>query len=44
VVADRVTALIPDARKVVIPGVGHMANMEAPERFTSEALGFLSAI
>jgi pimeloyl-ACP methyl ester carboxylesterase len=35
---------VPDARKVILPGVGHMANMEAPERFNAEALDFLAAI
>lgn len=32
---------IPQAQKVVIPGAGHMANMEAPEKVTQELLIFL---
>jgi pimeloyl-ACP methyl ester carboxylesterase len=44
VIADRISTQAPNAHKIVIPGVGHMANMEAPERFTSEVLGFLSSI
>jgi 3-oxoadipate enol-lactonase len=33
--------LIPDARLEVIEGVGHMSNMEAPERFNAALLSFL---
>jgi pimeloyl-ACP methyl ester carboxylesterase len=33
---------IPAARKVVLPGVGHMANMEAPEPFCGQVLAFLT--
>ena len=32
---------IPHARKIVVPGVGHMANMEAPERFNAVVTAFL---
>jgi 3-oxoadipate enol-lactonase len=32
---------IPNVRKVVLPGVGHMANMEAPERFNAVVSAFL---
>jgi len=32
---------IPASTLVVIPGVGHLANLEAPERFTSEVRTFL---
>jgi 3-oxoadipate enol-lactonase len=35
---------IPDARKVVIPGVGHMSNMENPKRFNELVLGFLEEV
>jgi 3-oxoadipate enol-lactonase len=41
-IADRITAQVPNARKVVISGVGHMANMEAPEQFNGEVLDFLA--
>lgn len=41
----RVTEVIgreaPGARTIVIPGVGHMANMEAPEQVNEAVLGFL---
>jgi pimeloyl-ACP methyl ester carboxylesterase len=40
-VADIMVERIPGAKKVVMPGVGHMANMEAPERFDEIVLGFL---
>jgi 3-oxoadipate enol-lactonase len=33
---------IPGAQTVVLPGVGHLANMEAPERFNQVVLGFLA--
>ena len=32
---------IPNSQRVVLPGVGHMANMEAPERFNEIVLNFL---
>lgn len=35
-------AQIPSARLVVLPGAGHMCNMEAPERFNAEIRGFLA--
>lgn len=31
----------PNAKKMVVPGVGHMANMEAPELVTEAVLAFL---
>jgi 3-oxoadipate enol-lactonase len=34
--------LIPNARLEVIEGVGHMSNMEAPERFNAALLSFLA--
>jgi pimeloyl-ACP methyl ester carboxylesterase len=33
---------IPGARLVVIPGSGHMSNLERPERFNAEVRAFLS--
>lgn len=33
-----------DARLVVLPGAGHMANMETPERFNTVVLEFLSRL
>ena len=32
---------IPGSRLVVMPGVGHAANMEAPDRFNAEVREFL---
>ena len=39
-VVDYLEATIPDARRIDIPGVAHMVNMEAPERFTEVLLEF----
>lgn len=44
VIADILTQGIPNAPKIVLPNVGHMANMEAPERFNTEVLTFLANI
>lgn len=35
---------IPDVRTAVIPDAGHTSNMEAPEAFNRELLGFLSSV
>jgi 3-oxoadipate enol-lactonase len=40
--ADRLAREIPGARKAVLPDVGHMANMEAPEQFNEILLSFLA--
>ncbi len=40
-IADTLHEGVPDARKVVMPGVGHMANMEDPESFNEIVLSFL---
>jgi pimeloyl-ACP methyl ester carboxylesterase len=34
----------PQARLAVLPGVGHMSNMEAPQQFNELVLNFLSAV
>ena len=39
--ADLLVERIPGVQKVIMPGVGHMANMEDPARFTEIVLGFL---
>ncbi|MGH2343636.1 MAG: alpha/beta fold hydrolase, partial [Chloroflexota bacterium] len=39
--ADAFAQDIPHSRKVVMPGVGHMANMEDPERFNALVRRFL---
>ncbi len=44
VIADRLAASIPGARKVVLPDAGHMANMDAPDAFNRVVLDFLSSI
>lgn len=41
-IADRLQQRIPNARRVVMPGVGHMSNMEDPERFNAIILDFLA--
>lgn len=33
--------VIPGARHVVLPGVGHLSNLEAPEEFNAEVAAFL---
>jgi pimeloyl-ACP methyl ester carboxylesterase len=40
-VAEDLHANIPDSRLVVLPGVGHMCDMEASDRFNAEARAFL---
>ena len=43
-IADILHQGIPDARKVVIPGAGHVVNMEYPDEFNQTVLGFLAEI
>jgi pimeloyl-ACP methyl ester carboxylesterase len=43
-VAEDLRDRIPVARLVLLPGVGHMANVEAPEAFNREARGFLRSV
>ena len=40
-IADRLTAEVRGARKVVLPDVGHLINLEAPERFRALVTDFL---
>jgi pimeloyl-ACP methyl ester carboxylesterase len=42
-IAERIEREAPDARRIVIPGVGHMSNMEAPAAVNQALLAFLSA-
>lgn len=35
---------IPDCKKVVVPGAGHAANIDQPERFNEAVLGFLQGL
>ena len=43
-VAEDLHAKIPTSRLVVMPGVGHVSNMEAAERFNAEVRGFLREV
>ena len=40
-VVDRLASNIKGAKKVKIPGVGHMINLEAPQKFNKIVLDFL---
>lgn len=42
-VAHALASAIPGATFVVLEGVGHMSNLEAPERFNAELLSLLRA-
>jgi pimeloyl-ACP methyl ester carboxylesterase len=42
-VAAALAETIPSARLVVVPGVGHQPNLEAPDRFNAEVREFLRA-
>jgi len=39
--ADHLARNIANARRFVIPGVGHVANMEAPDAVNDSIRGFL---
>lgn len=43
-VADLLQERIPNASKIVMPGVGHMSNMEDPARFNTLVLEFLAGL
>jgi pimeloyl-ACP methyl ester carboxylesterase len=43
-VGEALHAGIPGSRLVVVPGVGHVVNLEAPERFNEEVRAFLRAV
>jgi pimeloyl-ACP methyl ester carboxylesterase len=43
-VAEEMHANIPGSKLVVMPGVGHMGDMEAPERFNAEVRSFLKSL
>ncbi len=42
-VAEQLHAAIPGSKLVVLPGVGHVVNLEAPERFNAEVRRFLGS-
>ncbi len=41
--ANELERLIPDARKSIYDGIGHVVQLEAPERFNREVADFLSS-
>jgi pimeloyl-ACP methyl ester carboxylesterase len=43
-VGQELHAHIPGSRLVVLPGVGHVSNLEAPERFNAEVRRFLRSL
>ena len=43
-IANELTAGIPLARKVVVPGTGHLVPMEAPAEFNALVAGFLAGL
>ena len=43
-VAEDIHAKIPKSRLVVMPGVGHLSNVEAAERFNTEVRSFLRSV
>jgi pimeloyl-ACP methyl ester carboxylesterase len=42
-IADTLAAAIPGAKRTVVPGAGHMCNMEAPATFNDHLAAFLRA-
>lgn len=43
-VADALQAAIPDSEMVLLPGVEHLINLEAPEAFNAEVRRFLRRV
>jgi pimeloyl-ACP methyl ester carboxylesterase len=43
-VAEEMHASIPGSRLVIIPGAGHLSDMEAPDRFNAEVRSFLHSL
>jgi pimeloyl-ACP methyl ester carboxylesterase len=43
-ITDRIDSEVSNSRKLVIPGVGHMSNMEDPDTFNREVLSFLESL
>lgn len=42
--ADHLAARIPAAKKVIIPGAGHFANVDQPAAFNAEMIAFLRSL
>lgn len=40
--ADKITAEVPNSKKVIIPNTAHMMSMEAPEQFNQAVIEFLA--
>ncbi len=43
-VAEEMDAVLPQSRLVVLPGIGHASNLEAPETFNEEVRTFLQSV
>lgn len=43
-VAEQLHASIPGSQLIVIPGAGHLSDMEAPDRFNAEVAAFLRSL
>jgi pimeloyl-ACP methyl ester carboxylesterase len=43
-IVNLIMAKVPGAKKVIIPGVAHMVNMEKPEEFNKTVLDFLEKV
>lgn len=43
-VAEALHSAIPGSTLIILPGVGHISNVEAPDRFNAEVRGFLGAV
>lgn len=43
-VAERIHGAIPRSKLVVLPGIGHISSVEAPERFNAELRAFLREV
>ena len=43
-IAELLVKSIPNVQHVVIPNVGHLSNMEAPEKFNKAVLDYLTEI
>jgi len=43
-IANELHDSIPNSRLVVMPGVGHVSNVEAAERFNTEVRNFLRSV
>ena len=41
-IAEAIHTQIPTSTLVVLPGVGHLGNVEAPQRFNAEVRRFLT--